>query len=313
MKTPKKILVTGGAGFVGSHLCERLLNKGDEVYCLDNFFTGQKRNVLHLLDNPYFELIRHDVTTPFFIEADEIYNLACPASPIHYQHNPIKTIKTSVLGAINMLGLAKRINAKILQASTSEVYGDPLEHPQKESYWGNVNPIGERSCYDEGKRCAETLFIDYHKQNKVKIKIIRIFNTYGPRMHPNDGRVVSNFIVQALKNLDITVYGEGQQTRSFQYVDDLVEGMIRMMASPNHFIGPVNMGNPNEFKILELAEKVIKLTGSKSKIIYKPALSDDPMMRQPNISIAKKELDWAPKIELEEGLIKTIDFFKTII
>lgn len=313
MKTPKKILVTGGAGFVGSHLCERLLNKGDEVYCLDNFFTGQKRNVLHLLDNPYFELIRHDVTTPFFIEADEIYNLACPASPIHYQHNPIKTIKTSVLGAINMLGLAKRINAKILQASTSEVYGDPLEHPQKESYWGNVNPIGERSCYDEGKRCAETLFIDYHKQNKVKIKIIRIFNTYGPRMHPNDGRVVSNFIVQALKNLDITVYGEGQQTRSFQYVDDLVEGMIRMMASPNHFIGPINMGNPNEFKILELAEKVIKLTGSKSKIIYKPALSDDPMMRQPNISIAKKELDWAPKIELEEGLIKTIDFFKTII
>lgn len=312
MKTPKKILVTGGAGFVGSHLCERLLNKGDEVYCLDNFFTGQKRNVLHLLDNPYFELIRHDVTTPFFIEADEIYNLACPASPIHYQHNPIKTIKTSVLGAINMLGLAKRINAKILQASTSEVYGDPLEHPQKESYWGNVNPIGERSCYDEGKRCAETLFIDYHKQNKVKIKIIRIFNTYGPRMHPNDGRVVSNFIVQALKNLDITVYGEGQQTRSFQYVDDLVEGMIRMMASPNHFIGPVNMGNPNEFTILELAEKVIKLTGSKSKIIYKPALSDDPMMRQPNISIAKKELDWAPKIELEEGLIKTIDFFKTI-
>lgn len=312
MKTPKKILVTGGAGFVGSHLCERLLNKGDEVYCLDNFFTGQKRNVLHLLDNPYFELIRHDVTTPFFIEADEIYNLACPASPIHYQHNPIKTIKTSVLGAINMLGLAKRINAKILQASTSEVYGDPLEHPQKESYWGNVNPIGERSCYDEGKRCAETLFIDYHKQNKVKIKIIRIFNTYGPRMHPNDGRVVSNFIFQALKNLDITVYGEGQQTRSFQYVDDLVEGMIRMMASPNHFIGPVNMGNPNEFTILELAEKVIKLTGSKSKIIYKPALSDDPMMRQPNISIAKKELDWAPKIELEEGLIKTIDFFKTI-
>ncbi|NCT08511.1 MAG: SDR family oxidoreductase [Flavobacteriia bacterium] len=313
MKTSKKILVTGGAGFVGSHLCERLLNEGNEVYCLDNFFTGQKKNVLHLLDNPFFELIRHDVTTPFFIEADEIYNLACPASPIHYQHNPIKTVKTSVMGAVNMLGLAKRINAKILQASTSEVYGDPLEHPQKESYWGNVNPIGERSCYDEGKRCAETLFIDYHKQNKVKIKIIRIFNTYGPRMHPNDGRVVSNFIVQALKNHDITVYGEGQQTRSFQYVDDLVEGMIRMMASPNHFIGPVNMGNPNEFTILELAEKVIKLTGSKSKIVYKPAPSDDPMMRQPDISIAKKELDWAPKIELEEGLIKTIEFFKSII
>jgi len=313
MKTSKKILVTGGAGFVGSHLCERLLNEGNEVYCLDNFFTGQKKNVLHLLDNPFFELIRHDVTTPFFIEADEIYNLACPASPIHYQHNPIKTVKTSVMGAVNMLGLAKRINAKILQASTSEVYGDPLEHPQKESYWGNVNPIGERSCYDEGKRCAETLFIDYHKQNKVKIKIIRIFNTYGPRMHPNDGRVVSNFIVQALKNHDITVYGEGQQTRSFQYVDDLVEGMIRMMASPNHFIGPVNMGNPNEFTILELAEKVIKLTGSKSKIVYKPAPSDDPMMRQPDISIAKKELDWALKIELEEGLIKTIEFFKSII
>jgi len=313
MKTSKKILVTGGAGFVGSHLCERLLNEGNEVYCLDNFFTGQKKNVLHLLDNPFFELIRHDVTTPFFIEADEIYNLACPASPIHYQHNPIKTVKTSVMGAVNMLGLAKRINAKILQASTSEVYGDPLEHPQKESYWENVNPIGERSCYDEGKRCAETLFIDYHKQNKVKIKIIRIFNTYGPRMHPNDGRVVSNFIVQALKNHDITVYGEGQQTRSFQYVDDLVEGMIRMMASPNHFIGPVNMGNPNEFTILELAEKVIKLTGSKSKIVYKPAPSDDPMMRQPDISIAKKELDWAPKIELEEGLIKTIEFFKSII
>jgi len=313
MKTSKKILVTGGDGFVGSHLCERLLNEGNEVYCLDNFFTGQKKNVLHLLDNPFFELIRHDVTTPFFIEADEIYNLACPASPIHYQHNPIKTVKTSVMGAVNMLGLAKRINAKILQASTSEVYGDPLEHPQKESYWGNVNPIGERSCYDEGKRCAETLFIDYHKQNKVKIKIIRIFNTYGPRMHPNDGRVVSNFIVQALKNHDITVYGEGQQTRSFQYVDDLVEGMIRMMASPNHFIGPVNMGNPNEFTILELAEKVIKLTGSKSKIVYKPAPSDDPMMRQPDISIAKKELDWAPKIELEEGLIKTIEFFKSII
>jgi UDP-glucuronate decarboxylase len=313
MKTPKKILVTGGAGFVGSHLCERLLKDGHEVYCLDNFFTGQKQNILHLLDNPYFELIRHDVIAPYFIEADEIYNLACPASPIHYQHNPIKTIKTSVMGAINMLGLAKRINAKILQASTSEVYGDPLVHPQPESYWGHVNPIGERSCYDEGKRCAETLFIDYHKQNNVKIKIIRIFNTYGPRMHPNDGRVVSNFIVQALKNHDITVYGKGQQTRSFQYVDDLVEGMIRMMASSDQFIGPVNMGNPNEFTILELAEKVIQLTGSKSKIIYKPLPSDDPMMRQPDISIAKKELKWSPKIELDEGLIKTIEFFKSVI
>ena len=311
--TRKKILITGGAGFVGSHLCERLLKEGNEVYCLDNFFTGQKQNVLHLLDNPYFELIRHDVTAPFFIEADEIYNLACPASPIHYQHNPIKTIKTSVMGAINMLGLAKRINAKILQASTSEVYGDPLVHPQPESYWGHVNPIGERSCYDEGKRCAETLFIDYHKQNNVKIKIIRIFNTYGPRMDPNDGRVVSNFIVQALQNQDITVYGKGQQTRSFQYVDDLVEGMIKMMASPDQFIGPVNMGNPNELTILELAEKIIKLTGSNSKIIYKPLPSDDPMMRQPDISIAKKELKWAPKIELDEGLIKTIAFFKSVI
>lgn len=313
MMIPKKILITGGAGFVGSHLCERLLKEGNEVYCLDNFFTGQKKNILHLLDNPYFELIRHDVTAPYFIEADEIYNLACPASPVHYQHNPIKTIKTSVMGAINMLGLAKRINAKILQASTSEVYGDPLVHPQPESYWGHVNPIGERSCYDEGKRCAETLFIDYHKQNRVKIKIIRIFNTYGPRMHPNDGRVVSNFIVQALQNHDITIYGKGQQTRSFQYVDDLVDGMIKMMASPNQFIGPVNMGNPNEFTILELAEKVIKLTGSKSKIIYKPLPSDDPLMRQPDISLAKKELNWSPKIELEEGLIKTIDYFKSVI
>lgn len=309
----KKILVTGGAGFVGSHLCERLLNEGNELYCMDNFFTGQKKNVVHLLDNPYFELIRHDVTSPFFIETDEIYNLACPASPVHYQHNPIKTIKTSVMGAINMLGLAKRVNAKVLQASTSEVYGDPHVHPQKESYWGNVNPIGERSCYDEGKRCAETLFVDYHKQNNVKIKIIRIFNTYGPRMDPNDGRVVSNFIVQALQNQDITVYGKGQQTRSFQYVDDLVNGMIKLMASPDSFTGPVNVGNPNEFTILELAEKVIQLTGSKSKIIYQPLPSDDPMMRQPDISIAKKELNWSPTIELDEGLIKTIDFFKTIV
>lgn len=309
----KKVLVTGGAGFVGSHLCERLLNENNEVYCLDNFFTGQKQNIVHLLDNPYFELIRHDVTSPFFIEADEIYNLACPASPIHYQYNPIKTMKTSVMGAINMLGLAKRIKAKILQASTSEVYGNPLVHPQTESYWGNVNPIGERSCYDEGKRAAETLFVDYHNQNDVNVKIIRIFNTYGPRMHPNDGRVVSNFIVQALQGQDITVYGEGQQTRSFQYVDDLVEAMIRMMNTRDGFIGPVNTGNPDEFTILELAQKVIELTGSKSKIIYKPLPSDDPMMRKPDISLAKKEMDWEPKIKLEDGLSKTIEFFKTIV
>lgn len=311
--TRKKVLVTGGAGFVGSHLCDRLLKEGNEVFCLDNFFTGQKQNIVHLLDNPFFELIRHDVTAPFFIEADEIYNLACPASPVHYQYNAIKTMKTSVMGAINMLGLAKRIKAKILQASTSEVYGDPLVHPQPETYWGHVNPIGERSCYDEGKRSAETLFVNYHKQNNVKIKIIRIFNTYGPRMHPNDGRVVSNFIVQALQNQDITIYGEGQQTRSFQYVDDLVEGMIRMMASPDGFTGPVNIGNPNEFTILELAEKVIQLTGSKSKIINQPLPPDDPMMRQPDITLAKKELSWSPKIELEEGLIKTIAFFKEVI
>jgi len=309
----KKILVTGGAGFVGSHLCERLLNEGHEVYCLDNFFTGQKQNIIHLLNNPYFELIRHDVINPFLIEVDEIYNLACPASPIHYQYNPIKTIKTSVMGAINMLGLAKRVKAKILQASTSEVYGNHLVHPQPESYWGNVNPIGERSCYDEGKRAAETLLNDYHKQNHVKIKIVRIFNTYGPRMHPNDGRVVSNFIVQALKNQDITVYGEGQQTRSFQYVDDLVEGMIKMMESEDRVTGPFNIGNPDEFTILELAEKVIKLTGSKSKIIYKPLPSDDPMMRKPDITLAKKELNWSPNVKLDEGLIKTIEYFKTII
>lgn len=309
----KKILVTGGAGFVGSHLCERLLNEGNEVYCLDNFFTGQKQNVVHLLDNPFFELIRHDVTAPFFIETDEIYNLACPASPVHYQYNPIKTMKTSVMGAVNMLGLAKRVGAKILQASTSEVYGDPLVHPQKETYWGHVNPIGDRACYDEGKRSAETLFVNYHKQNNVNIKIIRIFNTYGPKMHPNDGRVVSNFIVQALQNHDITVYGKGNQTRSFQYVDDLVEGMIRLMNSRDGFTGPVNVGNPNEFTILELAQKVIELTGSKSKIIYKPLPSDDPMQRQPDISLAKKELDWEPKVQLEEGLIKTIAFFKKIV
>ncbi len=314
MNTRKKILVTGGAGFIGSHLCERLLNDGNEVVCLDNYFTGQKQNIIHLLDNPYFELIRHDVTMPFFIEVDQIYNLACPASPIHYQYNPIKTIKTSVMGAINMLGLAKRIKAKILQASTSEVYGDPKVHPQKEDYWGHVNPIGIRSCYDEGKRCAETLFMDYHLQNNVDIKIIRIFNTYGPKMFMNDGRVVSNFIVQALKGEDITIYGDGRQTRSFQYVDDLIEGMIRMMNNTDDsFIGPVNIGNPNEFTILELAEKVIKFTGSSSKIINKPLPSDDPMQRQPNIDLAKKMLDWEPKIQLEEGLKKTIEYFKPLV
>ena len=306
----KKILVTGGAGFLGSHLCERLLNDGHEVICLDNFFTGSKKNVLHLLDNPYFELVRHDVTMPFFIEVDEIYNLACPASPVHYQYNPIKTIKTSVMGAINMLGLAKRINAKILQASTSEVYGDPIVHPQTESYWGNVNTWGPRSCYDEGKRSAETLFMDYHIQNKVDIKVIRIFNTYGPRMHPNDGRVVSNFIVQALQGKDITIYGDGTQSRSFQYVDDLIEGMIRMMASRDGFTGPVNIGNPHEFTMLELAQKVIDLTESSSKIIYLDIPKDDPTRRQPDITLAKKELDWEPFIELEEGLKKTIEYFK---
>ncbi|HNW69941.1 MAG TPA: SDR family oxidoreductase [Bacteroidales bacterium] len=306
----KKILVTGGAGFLGSHLCERLLNDGNEVICLDNYFTGSKQNIVHLLDNPYFELIRHDVTMPFFIEVDEIYNLACPASPIHYQYNPIKTIKTSVMGAINMLGLAKRIQAKILQASTSEVYGDPKEHPQNESYWGNVNPIGLRACYDEGKRCAEALFMNYHRQNNVKIKIVRIFNTYGPRMHPNDGRVVSNFIIQALKNQDITIYGDGQQTRSFCYVDDLIEGMIRMMKTPDDFIGPVNVGNPFEFSILELAQLVIELTNSKSKIIFQPLPSDDPLQRKPNIELAKSTLGWEPKIQLREGLIKTIEYFK---
>ncbi len=309
----KKVLVTGGAGFVGSHLCERLLNEGNDVVCLDNYFTGQKQNIVHLLNNPYFELIRHDVTNPFYIEVDEIYNLACPASPIHYQYNAIKTIKTSVMGAINMLGLAKRIKSKILQASTSEVYGDPQIHPQTESYWGHVNPIGERSCYDEGKRSAETLFVNYHKQNNVRIKIIRIFNTYGPRMHPNDGRVVSNFIVQSLQGKDITIYGDGQQTRSFQYVDDLIEGMIRMMASREDFTGPVNIGNPNEFTIMQLAELVIQLTNSKSKIIRMPLPSDDPMQRQPNIDLAKKELGWEPKIQLKEGLIKTIDYFAATI
>lgn len=313
MMIKKKILVTGGAGFVGSHLCDRLLADGNEVICLDNYFTGQKQNVVHLLDNPYFELIRHDVTMPFFIEVDEIYNLACPASPIHYQYNPIKTIKTSVMGAIHMLGLAKRIKAKILQASTSEVYGDPQIHPQVESYWGHVNPIGERSCYDEGKRSAETLFVNYHKQNNVKIKIVRIFNTYGPRMHPNDGRVISNFVVQALQNKDITIYGDGTQTRSFQYIDDLIEGMVQMMASPDEFTGPVNIGNPNEFTINELAARVIRLTGSRSKIVRMPLPPDDPLQRQPDITFAKKVLNWEPKTGLEEGLTKTIDYFKSIL
>lgn len=310
----KRILVTGGAGFVGSHLCERLLREGNDVICLDNFFTGSKKNIVHLLDNPYFELVRHDVTHPYFAEVDEIYNLACPASPVHYQHNPIKTIKTSVLGAVNMLGLAKRIGAKILQASTSEVYGDPEVHPQTEDYWGHVNPIGIRSCYDEGKRCAETLFMDYHKSNGVAIKIIRIFNTYGPNMNPDDGRVVSNFIMQALQGQDITIFGDGLQTRSFQYVDDLVEGMIRMMHSDPEFLGPVNLGNPNEFTMLELAETIIKLTGSSSKLIFMPLPQDDPKQRQPDISLAKAKLNnWEPNIQLESGLTKTIAYFKTVI
>jgi UDP-glucuronate decarboxylase len=310
----KKILVTGGAGFVGSHLCKRLLNEGNQVICLDNYFTGDKNNIIKLLDNPYFEMVRHDITEPYYAEVDEIYNLACPASPVHYQYNPIKTIKTSVMGAINTLGLAKRVRAKILQASTSEVYGDPSVHPQPESYWGNVNPIGIRSCYDEGKRCAETLFMDYHNQNKVVIKIIRIFNTYGPNMNPSDGRVVSNFIVQALKGEDITIYGDGTQTRSFQFVDDLVEGMIRTMNTDDSFTGPVNIGNPHEFKMLDLAEKILELTKSKSKIIHLPLPQDDPTQRRPDISYAYKELNgWKPKIDLNEGLIKTIEYFNNLL
>jgi UDP-glucuronate decarboxylase len=309
----KRVLVTGGAGFIGSHLCERLLNEGNEVICLDNYFTGSKENIVHLLKNPYFELIRHDVTHPFFVEVDEIYNLACPASPIHYQYNSIKTIKTSVLGATNMLGLAKRIRAKILQASTSEVYGDPTIHPQPEDYWGNVNPIGIRSCYDEGKRCAESLFLNYHRQNKVQIKIIRIFNTYGPRMHPNDGRVVSNFIVQALQGEPITIFGDGTQTRSFQYVDDLLNGMMAMMATPDDFTGPVNIGNPNEFSMLELAREVIDITNSKSILTFRPLPEDDPTQRQPDITLAKNKLNWTPKIQLREGLIKTIEYFDGVL
>ncbi|MEL7586693.1 MAG: UDP-glucuronic acid decarboxylase family protein [Prolixibacteraceae bacterium] len=310
----KKILITGGAGFIGSHLCERLLNEGNEITCLDNFFTGSKQNIIHLMQHPYFEVVRHDVTMPYFSEVDEVYNLACPASPVHYQYNPIKTIKTSVMGAINMLGLAKRVKAKILQASTSEVYGDPDIHPQPESYWGRVNPIGIRSCYDEGKRCAESLFVNYHTQNQVRIKIIRIFNTYGPRMEPDDGRVVSNFILQALKGDDITIYGDGLQTRSFQYVDDLIEGMIRMMATEDSFTGPVNIGNPNEFTIRELAEKIIDLTGSSSRIVFRPLPSDDPTQRQPDIHLAMEKLNgWAPVIQLEEGLIRTINYFENLL
>ncbi len=307
----KKILVTGGAGFIGSHLCQKLLAQGNDVICLDNFFTGSKRNISNLINNPYFEVIRHDVIQPILLEVDQIYNLACPASPVHYQFNPIKTVKTSVMGAINMLGLAKRIKARILQSSTSEIYGDPKIHPQTENYWGNVNPIGIRSCYDEGKRCAETLFFDYHRQNQVNIAVVRIFNTYGPNMHPNDGRVVSNFIVQALQNKDITIYGNGSQTRSFCYVDDLVDGLIRMMNSLE--IGPINLGNPSEFTILQLAEKIIQLTNSSSKIVYRSLPQDDPVQRKPDITLAQKNLDWNPTIPLEEGLLRTIEYFKKIV
>lgn len=309
-----KILVTGGAGFIGSHLCKRLLDEGNEVLCVDNLFTGNKDNILELLDNKKFDFMRHDVTFPLYVEVDQIYNLACPASPIHYQHDPVQTTKTSVHGAINMLGLAKRTKARILQASTSEVYGDPEVHPQPESYWGRVNPIGIRSCYDEGKRCAETLFFDYHRQNKTDIRVIRIFNTYGPNMHPADGRVVSNFIVQALKNEDITIYGEGNQTRSFQYVDDLIEGMVRMMNNEKNFIGPVNLGNPVEFTIKQLAEKIIAMIPeTKSKIVYRDLPQDDPKQRKPDITLAKEKLDWEPNIQLEEGLVKTIEYFRKIV
>jgi len=310
----KKILVTGGAGFLGSHLCERLLKEGNEVICLDNYFTGSKQNIVEFLDNPYFEMVRHDVTEPYYAEVDEIYNLACPASPVHYQYNPIKTIKTSVMGAINMLGLAKRVKARILQASTSEVYGDPAVHPQPESYWGNVNPIGLRSCYDEGKRCAETLFMDYHNQNGVDIKIVRIFNTYGPKMNPEDGRVVSNFIVQALKGEDITIFGDGQQTRSFQYVDDLIEGFCRMMQSEAGFTGPVNLGNSGEFTMLELAEQVLDLVGSKSKLKFMPLPQDDPKQRKPDSSLAYEKLNgWESKVKLRDGLEQTIAYFDTLL
>src|SRR5664280_471629 len=306
----KRILITGGAGFVGSHLCEELLSQGNEVICLDNYFTGSRQNITHLLDNHSFEMIRHDVTMPLFLEVDEIYNMACPASPIHYQYNGIKTIKTSVLGAINTLGLAKRTKAKILQASTSEVYGDPEVHPQNEAYWGNVNTLGPRACYDEGKRCAETLFMNYHNQNKVRIKIARIFNTYGPKVNSNDGRVVSNFIVQAIKGENITIYGDGSHTRSFQYVDDLVDGLIKLMDTPDSFTGPVNLGNPAEITISDLAATIIRMTGSKSKIVYLPLPEDDPKQRKPDISLAKKELGWSPKVGVETGLAKTIEYFR---
>jgi UDP-glucuronate decarboxylase len=309
----KKILVTGGAGFLGSHLCERLLGEGNDVLCVDNFYTGSKDNVKHLLANPHFELMRHDVTFPLYVEVDEIYNLACPASPPHYQFDPVQTTKTSVHGAINMLGLAKRLRAKILQASTSEVYGDPEIHPQTEDYWGRVNPVGIRSCYDEGKRCAETLFFDYWRQHQVDIKVVRIFNTYGPRMDPNDGRVVSNFIMQALQGKDITIYGDGHQTRSFCYVDDLIDGMVRMMNGPAGFTGPVNIGNPGEFTMLELAQQVIALTQSKSQLVFMPLPQDDPKQRQPNIDLAKTQLAWQPKIALKDGLLKTIEYFQQVV
>jgi|TARA_Y100001001_G_scaffold82627_1_gene80650 UDP-glucuronate decarboxylase len=308
-----RVIVTGGAGFLGSHLCERLLKEGNEVICVDNFFTGQKRNIVHLLDNPYFEVVRHDICFSLYLEADEIYNLACPASPVHYQRHPTQTTKVNVNGSTNMLGLAKRIGAKILQASTSEVYGDPTVHPQTEDYWGNVNPIGPRSCYDEGKRCAETLFMDYRKQHQLGIKIVRIFNTYGPRMHPHDGRVVSNFIMQALRNEAISIYGDGSQTRSFCYCDDLIDGFVRMMRTPDNIVGPTNLGNPNEFTIKQLAEQVIELIGSKSQIEYQPLPQDDPKQRCPDISKAKAELGWQPTIELKEGLIKTIAYFDELL
>ncbi len=310
----KRVLVTGGGGFLGSHLCDKLVSMGYDVLCVDNFFSGSKKNIIHLLEKPNFELIRHDIVHPLYLEVDEIYNLACPASPIHYQYNPVKTIKTNIMGSINMLGLAKRVKAKILQASTSEIYGNPERHPQNESYWGNVNPIGLRACYDEGKRCAETLFFDYHRQNKVRIKVIRIFNTYGPRIHPEDGRVISNFIVQALTNKDITVYGDGSQTRSFCYVDDMIEGIIKMMEeTPDDITGPINLGNPEEKSILEIAELVLKLCKSKSKIVFLPLPKDDPVRRRPDISLAKKVLKWEPKIPLEEGLKRTIEYFKSIL
>ena len=308
-----RVLVTGGAGFLGSHLCERLLEDGCDVICLDNFFTGQKRNIAHLVGNPFFEVVRHDVTFPYYAEVDRIFNLACPASPPHYQYDPVQTTKTSVHGAINMLGLAKRIRARILQASTSEVYGDPEVHPQTESYWGKVNPIGVRSCYDEGKRCAETLFFDYWRQNKVDIKVVRIFNTYGPRMHPNDGRVVSNFIMQALQGNDITIYGDGSQTRSFCYVDDLIDGLIKMMGTSEGFTGPVNVGNPREFTMIDLAQLVIKLTGSKSKLVFRPLPEDDPRQRRPDITLARKELGWEPKVDLETGVGRTIEYFRGLL